>query len=230
MVIAAVGVNGQISLFNFAGSVDVVVDVLGWFPTGNAYNGLSPARLLDTRSVAPPPPPPPPPAPAPAAVATLQPGTLVVNSNVAPGRYIAVNAASGCYWERLRGFGGSLGEIIANDFQGFTGQVIVDILSTDAGFSFEAGCGTFKTYVPPATTVASVTPGAHVVGADIVAGTYTTNAAANCYWERTTSFQGTISAIIANDFVSAAGPLVVTISPTDVGFYTDADCGTWTRV
>ena len=33
MVIAKVGANGKISIFNFQGSTDVVVDVLGWFPT-----------------------------------------------------------------------------------------------------------------------------------------------------------------------------------------------------
>lgn len=32
MVIVPVGANGEVSLFNFAGRTDVVVDVLGWFP------------------------------------------------------------------------------------------------------------------------------------------------------------------------------------------------------
>ncbi len=49
MVIVPVGANGQISIYNNSGSVDVVVDVLGWFPTGNSYTGLTPARLMDTR-------------------------------------------------------------------------------------------------------------------------------------------------------------------------------------
>ena len=30
-------------------TVDIIVDVMGWFPEGSAYNGLTPARLLDTR-------------------------------------------------------------------------------------------------------------------------------------------------------------------------------------
>ena len=50
MVIAKVGNNGQVSIYNNTGSVDVVVDVLGWFPTGSTYNALVPARMLDTRS------------------------------------------------------------------------------------------------------------------------------------------------------------------------------------
>ena len=49
MVIAKVGDGGQVSIYNNTGSVDVVVDVLGWFPSGSTYNSLVPARLLDTR-------------------------------------------------------------------------------------------------------------------------------------------------------------------------------------
>ena len=53
MVIVPVGVNGQISIYNNAGGVDVIVDVLGWFPTADSYTGLTPARLMDTRPAAP---------------------------------------------------------------------------------------------------------------------------------------------------------------------------------
>ena len=49
MVIARVGTNGLVSIFNFQGSTHVVVDVLGWFPTGTGYTSLVPTRLLDTR-------------------------------------------------------------------------------------------------------------------------------------------------------------------------------------
>ncbi len=60
MVIVPVGSNGNISLFNLAGSTHVIVDVLGWFPTGAGFNGLTPARLMDTRSLPGTPTPPPP--------------------------------------------------------------------------------------------------------------------------------------------------------------------------
>jgi hypothetical protein len=40
MVIVPVGADGQISIYNNAGRVDVIVDVLGWFPTGTSYTGL----------------------------------------------------------------------------------------------------------------------------------------------------------------------------------------------
>ena len=223
MVIAKVGAGGQVSIYNNTGSTDVIVDVLGWFPTGS-YSGLNPARLMDSRVVPVPPPPPPP------SVTTVSPGTYIVNSTIAPGRYIAINAHSGCYWERLSGFGGSINEINANDFQNFVGPVIVDIAPTDVGFKFDAGCGTFRTYVAPASPANVIVPGAHVVGANILAGTYTTSASASCYWERRRGFGGALNDIIDNDFVATAGQLVVTISPTDVGFYADADCGTWTRI
>ena len=49
MVISKVGDDGRVSLFNLTGTVDVVVDVMGWFPTGAAYTASSPMRLLDTR-------------------------------------------------------------------------------------------------------------------------------------------------------------------------------------
>ncbi|MGD9995852.1 MAG: hypothetical protein AB7L17_04925 [Ilumatobacteraceae bacterium] len=49
MVISKVGDGGHVSLFNLSGTVDVVVDVLGWFATGSSYTAVTPRRLLDTR-------------------------------------------------------------------------------------------------------------------------------------------------------------------------------------
>ncbi len=49
MVIVPVGASGQISLFNLNGSTHLIADVLGWFPAGSV-NGLTPTRLMDTRS------------------------------------------------------------------------------------------------------------------------------------------------------------------------------------
>lgn len=52
MVIVPLGAGGQVSLYNGSGGIaDVIVDVLGWFPTGTAFTGLTPARLLDTRYI-----------------------------------------------------------------------------------------------------------------------------------------------------------------------------------
>lgn len=54
-VIVKVGAGGQVSLFNFLGSTDVVVDVNGWFTDasnlsgGTAMTGVKPGRAFDTR-------------------------------------------------------------------------------------------------------------------------------------------------------------------------------------
>ena len=55
MVIVPIGPSGAISIFNETGSTDVLVDVLGWFPTSSSFTGLTPARLLDSREPLPPP-------------------------------------------------------------------------------------------------------------------------------------------------------------------------------
>ena len=49
-VVTKVGANGQISLFNSAGTTHVVIDVLGWLPVGQGFTGLTPARIADTRT------------------------------------------------------------------------------------------------------------------------------------------------------------------------------------
>ncbi|MEO6156611.1 MAG: hypothetical protein ABIQ39_03165, partial [Ilumatobacteraceae bacterium] len=218
MVIVPVGAGGQVSVFASSGSVDVVVDVLGWFPTGTGFNGLTPARLMDTRVPAPPPPPP---------MLTFNPGTHLVNSDIPPGRYEAAGALSGCYWERESGLSGSLNDVIANDFQGFNGPVIVDILATDIAFKFQNACGKLKTHTAPLAPATTIKPGAHVVGTDIAPGTYTSTAGDGCYWARLSEFTGSSSAILANDFISGGGQQIVTISASDTGFYTNDHCGTW---
>ena len=55
-VVVGVGANGQISFFNYAGHLDLVVDLNGWYTngsdpaaTGGEFTGLTPYRILDTR-------------------------------------------------------------------------------------------------------------------------------------------------------------------------------------
>lgn len=50
LVIATVGTNGSISLYNSTGTTHLLADVTGWFPAGSSYEALTPARVLDTRS------------------------------------------------------------------------------------------------------------------------------------------------------------------------------------
>jgi uncharacterized protein (DUF1501 family) len=51
MVITRLGTNGRVSLFNYAGSSHVIVDVLGAFEPGGdgQYVAVTPSRMLDTR-------------------------------------------------------------------------------------------------------------------------------------------------------------------------------------
>lgn len=50
LVVSKVSALGKVSLYNSAGSTDLVADVMGWFPTGSELTALQPARLLDNRS------------------------------------------------------------------------------------------------------------------------------------------------------------------------------------
>ncbi len=57
MVVAKVGADGAVAVFNLAGATHVVIDVVGWFGSegataGARYHPLPPARALDTRDTA----------------------------------------------------------------------------------------------------------------------------------------------------------------------------------
>jgi len=49
LVVSKIGVNEGVSFYNSAGSTDLIVDVIGWLPTGSELTSVQPARLLDTR-------------------------------------------------------------------------------------------------------------------------------------------------------------------------------------
>jgi hypothetical protein len=49
LLIVEVGTTGRVAFYNERGSVNVIVDVVGWFPPGQAYTPVDGARLLDTR-------------------------------------------------------------------------------------------------------------------------------------------------------------------------------------
>ena len=59
-------------------------------------------------------------------------GTYIVGSTIQPGTYQNSDSSAGCYWERLSGFGGTLDEIISNEFT--FAPSIVTIAPTDVGF------------------------------------------------------------------------------------------------
>jgi hypothetical protein len=49
LVIATVGADGAVRLANQFGSVNLIADVAGYFPSGSDYRALTPHRVLDTR-------------------------------------------------------------------------------------------------------------------------------------------------------------------------------------
>ncbi len=157
-------------------------------------------------------------------------GQYLVGSDIAAGRYFADPPSSGCYWERQSGLGGTLAEIISNDFVGFNAaQLIVDILGTDRAFETDSDCGTWYD-TPRHGAQATVSLGTWLVGSQVTPGTYRADVQAGCYWERLRNFTGELNGIVANDFVSSAGTQLVTIRAEDSGFSTDDDCGTWVRI
>ena len=72
----------------------------------------------------------------------IRPGVFLVGPQVAPGIY-ETEARAECYWERLSGFRGDSGDIIASDFDADGGRQVVEIGSGDVGFKSHGGCGTW---------------------------------------------------------------------------------------
>jgi hypothetical protein len=152
-------------------------------------------------------------------------GTKVVGKDIAAGTY-RTRGGNGCYWERLKGFGGSLDEIAANNIA--TGPEVVTITAEDKGFNSQR-CGTWTSDLAPITNslAAPFGQGKFIVNTDIAPGTWQASGGEGCYWERLSGFGGVLDDIIANNVTD--GPAVVTIAPNDVGF-NSARCGTWTKI
>lgn len=148
-------------------------------------------------------------------------GTKIVGTDIKPGRYLTTTASESCYWVRLSGFGGSIGEILANETSGGSHQVI-EISSSDRGFS-SSDCGTWFPYV--ANRAARVTDGTWVVNDEIEPGLWKATNPSECYWARLSGFSGTFNELISNELNIG----IVQIDLTDVGFKSSG-CGTWTKI
>jgi hypothetical protein len=239
MVIAKVGAGGSISMFNFSGSVDVVVDVMGWFPEGSAYNGLTPARLLDTRAADPAIPSDPPPTTPSTSTspATTTPSTSAPTGPQPPvtepgswngipaGRYVMEHARADCFWERFAGL-----TRLGSSYQFHDGRTVVDIGGFES-FSFTAECGPLTRLPPTGNPTATIPRGSHVVGHHIQPGLYRIVLGPDetgCGWTRLTSFSGGAASFAEGMFISDEGEALVEVRSSDVGF--QQDCGTWTRV
>ena len=167
--------------------------------------------------------------PAPTATATpsfanFGDGTFQVGKDIQPGTYRTRTASPGCYWARLSGFGGTVGEIIAND--NTDGPAVVTIATSDKGFQSQS-CGTWTQDLSQITTSkTSVSDGTYIVGTDLLPGTYRNTGVQGCYWARLSGFGGSLDEVIANDNTDTAA--IVTISASDKGFQSKG-CGTWTK-
>lgn len=170
------------------------------------------------------------PTPTPAAEPTFKvfgDGTQIVGEDVSSGTYRLREPAFFCYWARLSGFGGTLGEILANE-NVVDGYAVVSIGKTDVGFE-SSGCGEWTSdlsrVTPDRQSIAA--NGTYIVTTDLQPGTWKSEGGDSCYWARLSGFAGTLKNITANDNVFG-GRAVVTIRSTDKGFLTSG-CGAWSR-
>ena len=68
-------------------------------------------------------------------------GTYIVGVDINPGLWKS-DGGDSCYWARLRGFSGTLRDIIAND--NVDGPALVQINAGDRGFLSSSRCGTWR--------------------------------------------------------------------------------------
>jgi hypothetical protein len=87
---------------------------------------------------------------------------------------------------------------------------------------------TTTTAIPTTTAPKGLRDGTFIVGTDVEPGTYRGSSTGRCYWARLRNFTGR-GDILANDYVSAPGAVIVTIDATDAGFKS-SDCGRWERI
>ncbi|MEO7018838.1 MAG: hypothetical protein ABI234_01645 [Ktedonobacteraceae bacterium] len=164
------------------------------------------------------------PSPTPIPYAHFSDGTFVIGKDIQPGTYRTREASSGCYYARLKGFGGTLGEINANN--NTDNPAIVTIFPTDAGFQSN-NCGTWTKDLSAITTSpTSFDDGMYIVRTDIQPGTYKSSGQTGCYYARLSGFSNTTDDIIANNNTDT--PAIITIATSDKGFQSN-NCGTWTK-
>jgi hypothetical protein len=151
-------------------------------------------------------------------------GTWVVGKDIQAGTYRTRQGSPGCYFARLKGFSGTLDDILANE--NMNTPAVITIVPTDKGFQ-SSRCDRWTADLSAVTTSKTSFPeGDFIVGTDMVPGTYRNTASSGCYWARLKGFGHTLDDIIANDNTDAQA--VVTIAASDKGFESSR-CGTWTK-
>ena len=153
-------------------------------------------------------------------------GKKLVPSEVPAGTYRTRTAAAACYWERLSGLGGTIGEILANG--NTDAPEVVTVLAADKAFN-SSRCAPWTVDLS-AITKSPTDPfgaGTYIVGVDIAAGTWRSSGGSSCYWQRMRGFTGTFSEIIANE--NSTVSTIIAIGASDKGF-SSTRCGTWTKI
>lgn len=152
-------------------------------------------------------------------------GAYTVGGDVQPGTYRTRSGSSGCYFARLKGFGGTLDEVIANE--NTSAPAVVTIAATDKGFESRR-CGRWTQDLSAITnSQTTFGDGEYIVGTDLAPGTYRNSGKQGCYYARLSGFGHTIDDVISNENTDAAA--IVTIAASDKGFEATR-CGTWTKV
>jgi hypothetical protein len=152
-------------------------------------------------------------------------GNYIVGTDIQPGTYRTRVGSSGCYYARLKGFGGSSSDISAN--ANTDAPAVITISASDAGFQ-TSNCATWTENLSQITTSqTSFSDGIFIVGTDILPGTYRSTGGDGCYYARLKSFGGTSSDIAANENTDTSA--IITIASTDAGFQSSG-CGTWSKI
>ena len=106
----------------------------------------------------------------------------------------------------------------------------MDIHQSDALFRSTPECGNWRPEPGITETQETIGPGHWIVGVQVDPGTYRADADRFCYWARLESFGGTAEEIVEDGFLEAPGAVRVMIEASDAGFFTDDECGPWTRI
>ena len=103
--------------------------------------------------------------------------------------------APNCYWERLSGLGGTLGEVIENDYS--SGQHVVQVLATDAAFR-TVNCGVWVLFGPP-SSARVIGDGDWDMARQMGVNLWVARPTGTCYWERASGYTHR-DEVIANSF------------------------------
>jgi hypothetical protein len=151
-------------------------------------------------------------------------GAHTVGTEIQPGTYRTRTGSPGCYFARLKGFGGTVDDVLANE--NTDAPAVVTITATDKGFESQR-CSRWTADLSAITLSTNFGDGDYIVGTDIQPGTYKNSGQQGCYYARLSGFGHTVDDVIAND--NTDNVAIVTIAPTDKGFEATR-CGTWTKV